>query len=131
VLFTKLAEQDSALKRQVEGARKGSRSVGFQSHRAAQVFWYLDFIGKPAAKRSDWRGRAIKQGQVSPLRFLRSQVNWWERMRRRDRVLVDKLRPVISRQQNAEVVESGHEALKFDPVHQKQGGRNAVLAKIL
>jgi len=74
VLFTKLAEQDSALKRQVEGACKDSRGVGFESHRAAQVFWYLDFIDKPAAKgQTGEEGRSRK---ARSRRYVSSGPRW-------------------------------------------------------
>jgi len=46
-------------------------------------------------------------------------------------VLVDKLGLVISREKNAEVVDCCHEALKFDAVYQKKGGRDAVLDEML
>src|SRR3712207_8844817 len=44
---------------------------------------------------------------------------------------LDELRMPVPAQEDAEIVEPGHDTLELDPVHQEDGQRNFVLADIV
>src|SRR5207249_2585275 len=49
----------------------------------------------------------------------------------RDGVLVDELRVAVAAEQDAEIVEPGHDPLKLDPVHQENRKGDLVLADMV
>ena len=59
------------------------------------------------------------------------ELNGLTRHDGRDGVLVDELRMSVAAQQDAEIIEPGHDALQLHAIHEKDGQRRLVLANMI
>jgi hypothetical protein len=79
-------------------------------------------------------GRPDRFGRSSLLAYivgLVEQLDWAAGHDRGDSVLIDQLRMTIPAQQDAEIVEPGHDTLKFHSVHEEDREGNFVLSDVI
>src|SRR4029079_7068742 len=113
-LVSRTGASTTAFARPAIRARPGSRGVRS----------FLRFSSRGSVGRNYLLSGTFRLGNICELNGLTGHDG-------RDGVLVDELRMSVAAEQDAEIVEPGHDALQLHPIHEKDRQRSLVLANMI